>query len=41
MKVLKTLKILISRIKMMPNYEENVFETQNAHAKLDLFQNMY
>jgi hypothetical protein len=35
------MQLSISGIKMMPNYQANVSENRNAHAKLALFPNMY
>jgi hypothetical protein len=35
------MKLSISRIKMMPSYQENVFENKNAHEKLAPFPNIY
>jgi hypothetical protein len=35
------MKLSISGINMIPNSQENVFENQNAHEKLDLLPNVY
>ena len=39
-KALKTMQLSIYGINTMRNYQENVSENQNAHAKLALFPNI-